>query len=141
MVNLPQDLQKTPTLLILGFTQKSATQASGWSKNLKGVKDCEGSPVEWLQIPVLADVPSLIRPLVVRSIRSSLPPELRPRFVPVFEDEKKWKEHVSYSNQDDAYVLAVNQIGRILGKWHGPFQDSQAQLPRDLAAICSSKLN
>jgi hypothetical protein len=87
-------------------------------------------------MPVLAGAPGFVRPMILRSMKSSLTPDLQQHYIPITDHEKEWRTAAGYQQNDDAYLLAVNQIGQILAKWHGPVQASQSNLQSVLQQYC-----
>jgi len=107
-VNLPEALQGKIGILILGFSEHSRDQVTPWGKRL--ATDYRTAPrVLYYEMPVLASVPHLLRPMVLHSLKSSVPERAQPRFVPVTEDERRWQAltHYTSSAADDAYLLVV----------------------------------
>ncbi len=137
-IRLPSDLAQPTVILIVGFTQKSGGQAENWGKEVAKFRACgQEQPIEWYEMPVLSGVPRLIRPLVVRSIRSGLGLELRTHFVPVYSEEASWKAAMGFSVPDDAYIAIVSRDGKIGFRLHGAFDsDKAAQLRDRLQAAC-----
>jgi hypothetical protein len=124
-VQLPKDLHGSNAILIVGFTRKSGEQSKQWGLEVGKMTACDGHPVQWYELPVLTDVPRLMRPLVVLSIRSGLTPELQSHFVPVYSSSEPWKQVVGFSAQDDAYIAVVGKTGQVEHLWHGAFDESK----------------
>jgi hypothetical protein len=91
-------------------------------------------------MPFLEDAPSLIRPLIVRSIRKQVPDAVKPNFVPLTSGESLWKQVVGYDTTapDAAYVLLVDRNGQVRWQTHEAFSEARfnelAGAARKLAA-------
>ena len=120
-VIFPRDLQSPHSILILGFSERSAESSRNWGKKIWGDLVTEKSSLRCYQLPVLASVPRLFRGLILRAIRKETPENLRRYFVPFFENEQEWKRTVQFSDPDAAYLLLVKQNGEIEWKSHGDF--------------------
>lgn len=115
---LPNDLTTSKTILIVGFSEKSAASSTEWGKQTRNMLAAVPSLASY-QLPVLASVPRFIRSIVVGSMKKDVPPDLRGTFLPIFENESKWKQVVEFSAPDDAYVLLVDAHGSVLWRTHG----------------------
>jgi len=120
-VQLPQDLFPGATVLIVGFSRESATASTDWGKSLAPALASTPS-IGVLQLPMLAEVPSLVRPLVVRSIRKQVPSFLQHNFIPLTADEPAWKQLAGYDPHapDAAYLLLVDKSGTVRWQTHAP---------------------
>ena len=124
-VRLPQDLRGSKAILIVGFTRKSSEQSKQWGLEVSKMKACGGQLVQWYELPVLSDVPRLVRPIALRAMRSGLTPELRSHFVPIYANSEAWKQSVNFSAPDDAYIALINKSGQVERLWHGAFDKSK----------------
>ena len=69
--------------------------------------------VMYYQMPVLESVPKLIRGMVVKSIKSSVPESEQPHFADASPMRRRGRTMARYTNADDAYVLVVDGEGRV----------------------------
>lgn len=121
---------KGNSILIIGFTQKSAQPMRDWSKGLATVCD---KTVPCIQVPLLESVPRFFRSLVVRSIAKEVPDSMKESFAPAFEKEEQWKRLVDYSAPDDAYIVVVDRDGNVKWKAHGPVSEEKLRELRTAA--------
>ena len=139
-VELPRDLHGPLSFLIVGFSQKSADQAKEWGKAIAGLGACQGQRLTWFQLPVLAGAPCFMRPLIMRSMKSGLTRDLQRHFVPITDHEEDWKLAAGYQasdpQKDDAYLLATEEKGQIVAKWHGSRQSSESVLQEIFRRYC-----
>jgi len=139
-VEFPNDLHGPVSFLIVGFSRKSADQATEWGKAIDGLESCHGRRLTWFQLPVIASAPGLVRPFILRSMRAGLSRELQRHFVPIMDHEGDWKLAAGYESadpqKDDAYVLAADGKGKIVSKWHGLKQSSEEALQQVFEQYC-----
>jgi hypothetical protein len=122
-VNLPAALQGKVGVLVIGFSRGSRDAVTVWGRRLAA--DYRDSPaVMYYEMPVLASVPGMLRGMVVRSMRSSVPERAQARFVPITDQEKAWRQVTHYGNPDDPYVLVVNSQGDVEWQTQGPATDA-----------------
>jgi hypothetical protein len=144
-VTLPRDLPGRASILILGFSQHSADSTTAWEKQVRNNLASAATPgdhaaIGFLDMPFLEDAPSLIRPLIVRSIRKQVPDVVRPWFVPLTSGEAAWKQLSGFTPKapDAAYVLLVDRNGQVRWQTHEAFSperfDELASAARQLAA-------
>jgi len=137
VVHIPADVHGSSVILIVGFTRKSGDQSRQWGLELSQMKCADGKRVEWYGLPVLSDVPRLIRPLVLQGMRSGLTPEVRSRFVPIYSSSEAWKQSVHYSAPDDANVALVSNTGQLKHLWHGVYDTEKGSQVRQ--SLCSAE--
>jgi hypothetical protein len=129
-ISLPQDLTTRYTILILGFTEKSAASSKEWGKQTHDMLSLNPS-IASFQLPVLASVPRLIRGIVLRSMKKDLSPDMQSAFLPIFDQENEWKQLVGFTAPDEAYILLIDIHGSVVWKTHGPPTPQQLQNLRD----------
>ena len=125
-MELPRDLGPGYSILIIGFSEKSAESARAWGKGLPAAFGSETVQPVCYQIPVLAGLPRLFRGLVLRSMKKDVPNLQQRTFLPVFDQEREWKRVARFREADDAYVILVRQTGEVLWTSYGPI--SQASI-------------
>lgn len=117
-VNLPGDLKGKIGIFILGFDKKSSEQTKGWSDSV--LRDYGNDPgILYFQMPVLADVPGLIRGMVLQGIKRQQSEAERSHFVPILDAVAGWKQAPGFSAVDDAYIVVVDSKGQIAWRTHG----------------------
>jgi hypothetical protein len=109
------------TLLVTGFTKASSDADGAWWK--KAAPLCKQNPqLACFQVAVLEDAPRLIRPMIVGGMRHGMTAEQQETFLTSFENEKAWKQALSYSAADNAYIALVDSSGAILWVQNGSKQ-------------------
>lgn len=122
-VVLPDAARGKVAVLDFGFSRASKVPTSDWGKKLSA--DLASQPDFALyQLPVLEDVPRIIRGMVISGIRKGVPENLRDHFVPIVTGEAAIKKLVMYQEPDDAYLVVLNRAGKIVWQQHGPLNDA-----------------
>ena len=122
-IALPDDAANKVAVLIFGFSKASKVPTAAWAKKVSA--DFASQPAFALyQLPVLEDVPRLVRGMVISSIRKGVAEDTRDHFVPILNGEAELKKLVSYKEQDDAYLVVLNRKGRIVAQIHGAVTDA-----------------
>lgn len=122
-VQLPDDVRGEVAVLIFGFTKASSKPTGAWAKKISADFG-ERRGLELYQLPVLEDVPRLIRGMVISGIKKGVPESERDHFVPVLQDEAALKRAVNYSAPDDAYLVILDREGKVVQQMREPVQDS-----------------
>jgi hypothetical protein len=122
-VALPDAASGKIAVLIFGFTKASKVPTGDWAKKVSSDFNNQAAFALY-QLPVLEDVPRLIRGMVISGIRKGVPEETRNHFVPIVSGEAELKKLVSYKEPDDAYLILVNRMGKIVEQTHGPFNET-----------------
>ena len=94
------------------------TQASQGSERRRG-------KVIVYQIAVLESAPRIIRPMILHGMRGGIPKTEPGRFLPLFRDEKQWKQVAGFTvaHESDSYLLLVDPDGTV--RWTGRGQYSE----------------
>ena len=121
-LTLPDDLPHRPCVFVVGFSKPSRAQTMQWSQRLEQEPLAEKASI--YSVAVLEDVPALLRKFVVGGIRSGVPDALHNRFLVATSDATAWKDAVSYSDADAAYLILVNAGRDIVWRATGPLTDA-----------------
>jgi ATP10 protein len=122
-VNLPEGLKGKVGVLVLGFSKNSREADSAWGKRLAA--DYRESPtVAYYEMPVLAAAPRMLRGMIVKSMKSSVPASEQARFVVILENEAEWKTVTRYGRPDDPYLLVVDSQGSVVWQTQGTATDA-----------------
>jgi hypothetical protein len=117
-VNLPEGLKGKVGVLVLGFSRDSREADAAWGKRLAA--DYGESPaVVYYEMPVLAAAPRMLRGMIVKSMKSSVPAGEQAHFVVILENEAMWKTVTHYGRPDDPYVLVVDSQGSVVWQTQG----------------------
>jgi hypothetical protein len=121
-LTLPDDLPHRPCLFVVGFSKASRAQTMQWSQRLEREPLAEKASI--YSVAVIEDVPALMRGFVVRGIRSGVPDALHNRFLVATSDATAWKDAVSYSDADAAYLILMNTGRDIVWRATGQLTDA-----------------
>lgn len=122
-VNLPGDLRGKVGVLVVGFSKNSGDVCKGWGQHLAASYE-NSHDVMYYQMPELESVPKLVRGMVLRSMKSSVSQSDQAHFMPIFSDEVAWKNVARFGNPDDAYVVVVDEDGKVLWQTSGHVNDA-----------------
>lgn len=134
-VVLPDATKGKTAVLIFGFTKASKESTHAWAVKIESEFGTQAN-FEMYQLPVLEDVPRLIRGMVISGIKKGVAENQRDHFVPILQGEAELKKLVGYKEPDDAYLVVLDQSGRIAQQMHGPFADlAYQQLRREIQTL------
>lgn len=121
-LSLPKDLPAPATVFILGFGRSSQQATTAWERPTR-TQLAKPGVVSFYDMAMLAEIPSVLRPLILRAIKHKVPDVLQPNFVPLTEDEDKWKRAAGFeeAQTDAAYVLVVDRRGIVRWSTHISF--------------------
>jgi hypothetical protein len=122
-VVLPDAAAGKVAVLIFGFTKASKLQTGAWADTLQA-DFVARTDVLLYQLPVLEDVPRILRSIVISGIRKGVAENKRDRFIPVLQGEADLKKLVHYKEPDDAYLVVLDRAGSIVQQMHGAFNDA-----------------
>ncbi len=129
-VILPDAAKGKVAMLILGFTKASKTPTGAWARKLNA-EFANRPDFVLYQVPVLEDVPRLIRGMVISGIKKGVPENLRDHFVPIVSGEAELKKLVNYKEPDDAYLVMLDRSGQIVQQQHSSSPDAAYAPVRD----------
>ena len=134
---LPDAAQGKVAVLVFGFTKASKVPTSAWAQKINAEFGTHNG-FELYELPVLEDVPRLIRGMVISSIRKGVPENRRTHFVTIVQNEFELKTLVNYKEADDAYLVTLDGSGEVVAQTHGSFSDAAyARFRTDLQSLLS----
>ena len=133
-LDVSRDIAPGFAVLIVGFTKASRARTAEWSRRLEP-ELLGASGAQAYQVAVLADVPRLVRGMVIGKIRGSVPEAMYPRFLLALEDAAAWKREADFADEDDAYLLVVRH-GEV--RWRGKGRLTEAGYQKLAEAVRSS---
>ncbi|MHB1699015.1 MAG: hypothetical protein ACYCSN_02590 [Acidobacteriaceae bacterium] len=127
-----------PLLLMIGFSHQSRKEFDAWNRHL--LPSYLSDPkIAYYEMIELQAAPSLVRPMILHSMRGQIHGAESSRYVPIFTDEEKWKSAVGYSAPDDAYLVVCYPSGRVAWQTHGAPDDAKLSgLHSALAKLATS---
>ena len=131
---LPDAVNGRPTIVVVGFTKRSQSQAAAWSTQL--AKDYGTEPrLQRYGIAVLDDVPGLIRGMVISNIRRQVPKEQQDTFIVLTHDAKPWRDLADITKADDAYVILFDNSAHVVAQTQGTVYSAYAPLQQEIQAL------
>jgi hypothetical protein len=125
-ISLPKDLSGKPAILIIGFSHDGGGQCGSFARKLAKEPSTEEGNVAIYQIALLESAPRLIRPMILHGMRGGVPQAEQKRFLPLFHDEKQWKQVAGFTKaaENDAYLILISPDGTVLWTGHGQYTES-----------------
>lgn len=134
---LPDAAHGKVTVLVFGFTKASKAPTTAWGQKINAEFGTHNG-FELYELPVLEDVPRLIRGMVISSIKKGVPENRRAHFVPIVQNEAELKKLVNYNEPDDAYLVTLDASGQVVAQIHGRLSDAAyAQFRTNLESLLS----
>ncbi len=122
-VHLPADLRGKDGILVLGFAKDARSQIRDWGKRLAA--DYFTSPtVLFYEMPVIAGVPRLLRGMVMKQVASEVSDRGKHHFVPITDNEARWRALAHVTDTNQAYILVVDASGNVQWTTSGPLTDA-----------------
>jgi len=138
-VVLPDDAKGKIAVLIFGFTRASKGPTSLWAERTLA-EFGSNAGFALYQLPVLEDVPRLIRGMVISGIKNRIPEKARDYFVPIVQGEPGLKKLVHYKEPDDAYLVTIDPAGQVVQQLHGTLTDTAyARLRAEIQSLLSHR--
>jgi hypothetical protein len=136
-VTLPDAFKTNAGVLVVGFSKASQGAVTVWGRRL--AKDYrESGSVPYFEVALLEGAPRLLRGLIVREMRSSVPEAERPHFLTLTEGDTAWRAVAHYAKPDDAYVLLVDGSGVVRWQMEGEATDAvYGALKRELNSLAA----
>jgi hypothetical protein len=122
-VVLPDAASGKVAVLVMGFTHASKTPTEAWAKRVQADFG-KTTGFELYQLPVLEEVPRMIRSMVISGIKKGVPENQRATFIPVLHKEDELKKLVGYKEADDAYMVVLDRSGQVAYQTHSATPDS-----------------
>ena len=124
-VSLPSQLPGRATVLIIGFGRHSQDATTPWEKAVR-LRLAHVPAVGFYDMAMLAEVPAFLRSFVIGRIREAVPDVLKPNFIPLTEDEDRWKRTAGFDPAfaEAPYVLLVDRAGGVRWSSHAAFTEA-----------------
>ncbi len=137
-VTLPGDSRGRIAVLFMGFTYASRVPVEawgGWFRASFGTRD----GLTFYEMPIIGGLAKLGRWFIDSGMRRGTPSDLHEHVITVYAGSGEWKARlgVTDASDKDAYVLLVDESGRIRWMYHGAFDETRAQ---ELAAALQQLL-
>ncbi len=123
-LSLPTALKGKTALFIIGFSKDSQKQTEAWGKRLT----TDLHTLEVWSVVDLEAAPRLIRPMILRAMRASMPKPQHDHFFILTKGGKTLRQALAYDSRapqnDDAYLALIDPTGDITWQFHGPVSEA-----------------
>jgi hypothetical protein len=120
---LPDAASGKLALLALGFSYDSRFAVEEWCRRFqKEFRSEEG--VTFFEIPIIGGLGRLARPFIDGGMRKGTPQELHENVIIVYGGGDPWKKRTGYRDPDTAYLILIDEAGRVVWLHTGAFQEA-----------------
>lgn len=110
-VNIPQDFQGKPTLLLIGYKQNSQFDIDRWLIGL----DMTKTNVDVYEIPTIQGLfPQMFSTMIDNGMRAGIPKQLWKGVITIYEDGDKIQAFTGNTNPNNTRVVLLDEKGKIL---------------------------
>lgn len=118
---LPHELAAV-SVLVAGYTKESRKQTEPWVRRLREEARIAGKATVY-EVAILDGVPSFIRGMILRQMRSGVSAARQKEYLVVTENVETWRSLLGPTGDDDACILLMRTNGVVLWRTHGPVND------------------
>jgi len=119
---LPQAASGGAALLMLGFTYDSRFSVEAWAKKFR--KDFGSEPrVTFFEIPMIGGLATLGKWFIDSGMRRGTPKADQENVITVYGGTAAWKQRVGFHDPRAAYLLLIDQNGKVVWRYAGNFED------------------
>ena len=123
---LPKDASGRVALLLFGFTYQSRFAVEAWTKRFR--QDFEKNPhVTFYEIPMIGGMARMGKWFIDRGMRRGTPKADHENVITVYGATKPWKQRLGVKSEDSAYLVIIDQKGKVVWRHAGPFEESSYQ--------------
>lgn len=133
LLDVPGELQKTPRVLVIGFTHASQKATKPWFDKL--LPAC-GAKLGCYNVSIIERMPGFARGFAVSKMRDDVPAAQHGQWLLVTENSAGWLQLAGTAKADDsAYVVVFGADGAVRTKLHGDWSAAlQAEVDKAVAA-------
>jgi hypothetical protein len=123
---LPRDASGRAALLLLGFTYDSRFAVEAWTRRFRW--EFERYPkVTFYEIPMIGGLARLGKWFIDSGMRRGTPKADRENVITVYGGTDLWKQRVGFRDPNAAYLLLIDQTGKIAWQYSGGFDEQRYQ--------------
>jgi hypothetical protein len=121
---LPEDASGRVAMLLFGFTYQSRFAVEAWTKRFRG--DFEKNPqVTFYEIPMIGGMARLGKWFIDSGMRRGTPKADHEHVITVYGGTEPWKQRLGVKEEDSAYLVIIDQNGKVVWRHAGPFDEAQ----------------
>jgi len=125
-VVLPHDLHQ-PAVFVAGFTKASRAETEPWAQRLRADSRVSAK-VRIYEVSILDGVPGFLRSMILKQMRSGIPPARQTQFLIVTDGVDSWKRALDTAGTDDhASIILVQPGGAVAWRSYGPLNEPAYQ--------------
>ncbi len=124
-VTFPKIGSEKPLLLVLSFSNRSATDLANWNKHFKA-RYATDPRVDYYEHADFQGVPSFILRMILHGMRRSVQEPERSHFAPFYSNEDTWKKLVDFNSAKVCYIVLANAKGDAVWQTRGPASEARA---------------
>ena len=122
----PRDFGGTINLVIVPFKQYQQSIVNTWIPTLQEIEASVPGFI-YYELPTIYQMPVLSRTFINEGMRAGIPDETaRQRTITLYLDKEPFKKALDIQNEDDIYLLLVDQSGNILWRSTGEYTPEKA---------------
>jgi len=123
---LPGDAAGRVALLLFGFTYQSRFAVEAWTKRFRG--DFEKNPqVTFYEIPMIGGMARLGKWFIDGGMRRGSPKADHEKVITVYAGTELWKQRLGVKEEDSAYLVVLDQQGKVAWRHAGQFAETSYQ--------------
>jgi hypothetical protein len=123
---LPQAAADRVALLLMGFTYKSRHAVEAWAGKFRA--QFESDPrVTFYEIPMIGGPARLGKWFIDSGMRRGTPKSDHEHVITVYKNTSSWKQLVRFSDPDAAYLVLLDQTGKVAWLHRGTFDEATFQ--------------
>jgi hypothetical protein len=123
---LPQEARGRIALLLLGFTYDSRFAVEAWAKRFREQFQAEPR-VTFYEIPMIGGLARMGKWFIDSGMRRGTPKQDHERVITVYGGTDAWKQRVGFRDPDTAYLILLDDNGRIAWRHAGDLDEQAYQ--------------
>ena len=124
--NLPGDAAGRAALLLFGFTYQSRFAVEAWTKRFRG-EFGKNPQVTFYEIPMIGGFARVGKWFIDGGMRRGTPQADHENVITVYGGTEPWKQRLGFKAEDSAYLVMIDQTGKIASRHAGPFDEASYQ--------------
>jgi hypothetical protein len=121
---LPAAASGKVALLLLGFTYSSRFPVEAWTKRFRQEFD-KNPKVTFYEIPMIGGMARLGKWFIDSGMRRGTPPADQGNVITVYGGTDAWKQRLSVSDPEAAYLILMDPSGKVAWQYAGGFDEEQ----------------
>ncbi len=124
---LPRDSSGRVVLLLLGFSYESRFAVEAWARRFRNDFATDRNAT-FFEVPIIGGLARLGKWFIDNGMRKGTPPADRENVITVYGGVDPWKQRVGFSDPKAAYLILLDQRGKIVRLAAGNPDEERYQL-------------